>query len=104
MANTCCVDSCNSKRSNVIFHRFPLGDPERLRQWLFTLNMDPNTPVHVLNRIFVCQKHFQLDDYQETHPHPNRRGRLLKATAVPTQLIYGHLSGAGQPTSNRRRV
>ncbi|XP_047234119.1 lethal(3)malignant brain tumor-like protein 2 isoform X3 [Girardinichthys multiradiatus] len=104
MANACCVDSCNSKRSNVIFHRFPLGDPERLRQWLFTLNMDPNTPVHVLNRIFVCQKHFQLDDYQETHSHPSRRGRLLKATAVPTQLIYGHLSGTGQPTRNRRRV
>ncbi|MEQ2222236.1 hypothetical protein ILYODFUR_024092 [Ilyodon furcidens] len=104
MFNTCCVDSCNSKRSNVIFHRFPLGDPERLRQWLFTLNMNPNTPVHILNRIFVCQKHFQLDDYQEPPPHPSRRGRLLKATAVPTQLIYGHLSGAGQPTSNRRRV
>ncbi|XP_032430475.1 lethal(3)malignant brain tumor-like protein 2 isoform X3 [Xiphophorus hellerii] len=87
MPKTCCVDSCLSRRSDFIYHRFPVSDPERLRQWLFTLGMDPNTPVHVVSKIFVCQKHFQPDDYLETDSCVRRRGPLLKITAVPTECV-----------------
>lgn len=89
MVQTCCVDSCNiTKRPNVVFHRFPFGDPERLRQWLETLNMDVNTPLHALSKLFVCQKHFHPDDYYDVHQQLTRRARLLKTTAVPTQLLH----------------
>uniref|UniRef100_A0A3P9Q9W1 THAP domain-containing protein 1 n=1 Tax=Poecilia reticulata TaxID=8081 RepID=A0A3P9Q9W1_POERE len=87
MPKTCCVDSCLSRRSDFVYHRFPVTDPERLRQWLFTLGMDPNTPVHVVSKIFVCQKHFQPDDYLETDSCVRRRGPMLKITAVPTECV-----------------
>lgn len=100
MALRCCVDDClTTKHPNVIFHGFPLVDPERLRQWLLALDIDVNTPLHVLSKLFVCQKHFQLNDYYDYH-YPDqtvRRGRLLKTTAVPTQL---NTSGTGDPTDS----
>ncbi|XP_028263695.1 lethal(3)malignant brain tumor-like protein 2 isoform X3 [Parambassis ranga] len=96
MVHKCCVDSCyNVKRPNLAFHRFPFCNPERLRQWLCTLNMDVNTPLHVLVKLFVCQKHFQPEDYCMME-NSNRRGRLLKNTAVPTQFINAHTSETDQ--------
>lgn len=103
MVHKCCVDACNTvKRRNLVFHRFPMVDPERLRQWLFALNMDANTPLYVINKLFVCQKHFEPDDYYDynTPDHTIRRGRLLKTTAVPTQFRHAHTCEAGDPTSS----
>ncbi|XP_044034921.1 lethal(3)malignant brain tumor-like protein 2 isoform X2 [Siniperca chuatsi] len=100
MVHTCCVDACcTTKRPNLVFHRFPLGDPERLRQWLFALSMDVSTPLHALSKLFVCQKHFQPDDYYDCSDLPSRRARLLKATAVPTQFRATHTSETGDPTA-----
>ncbi|XP_067432504.1 lethal(3)malignant brain tumor-like protein 2 isoform X2 [Thunnus thynnus] len=96
MVHKCCVETCcNLKRPNLVFHRLPLGDPERLRQWLFALNMDVNTPLHTLNKLFVCQKHFQPDDYYSSPDQPTRQARHLKTTAVPT--LFRH---TGDPTSS----
>uniref|UniRef100_A0A3Q3JLC5 THAP domain-containing protein 1 n=1 Tax=Monopterus albus TaxID=43700 RepID=A0A3Q3JLC5_MONAL len=103
MVHKCCVDSCwNTKRANLTFHRFPLGDAERLRQWLFALNMDVKTPLHILSKLFVCQKHFQHDDYYDAANQPSRRGRLLKPNAVPTQFRHTHTSETGGPTAHTR--
>lgn len=100
MVHKCCVETCLTiKRPNIVFHRFPLSDPEKLRQWLFTLNMDPKTPRYVLGKLFVCQKHFQPDDYYDVQNLPSRRGRLLKPTAVPTQFTHAHYSEEDHPTN-----
>ncbi|XP_030610859.1 lethal(3)malignant brain tumor-like protein 2 isoform X3 [Archocentrus centrarchus] len=100
MVHKCCVDTCLAiKRPNLVFHRFPLGDPDRLRQWLFTLSMDLKTPRYVLGKLFVCQKHFQPDDYHDVQSVTTRRGRLLKATAVPTQFTHSYTSSDGDPTA-----
>ncbi|XP_014862898.1 PREDICTED: lethal(3)malignant brain tumor-like protein 2 isoform X2 [Poecilia mexicana] len=109
MPKTCCVDSCLSRRSDFVYHRFPLNDPERLRQWLFTLGMDPNTPVHVVSKMFVCQKHFQPDDYLETDSCVRRRGPMLKITAVPTECVDDLFSvrfkrKVGRPPSKKATV
>uniref|UniRef100_A0A3Q2ZYZ1 THAP-type domain-containing protein n=1 Tax=Kryptolebias marmoratus TaxID=37003 RepID=A0A3Q2ZYZ1_KRYMA len=87
MVPACCVDGCRTiKRPRIVFHRFPLGEPVRLRQWLFRLNMDINTPFRALGKLFVCQKHFQANDYYHTLK-PRCRRRLLKSRAIPTQFI-----------------
>ncbi|KAG8009002.1 Lethal(3)malignant brain tumor-like protein 2 [Nibea albiflora] len=98
--------SSNSKKSSILarlqlaFHRFPLADPERLRQWLCALNMDVNTPLHVVSKLFVCQKHFQPDDYHTAPHQPSRRGRILRTTAVPTRFRQAHTSETGDPTAS----
>uniref|UniRef100_A0A3P9LY33 THAP domain-containing protein 1 n=1 Tax=Oryzias latipes TaxID=8090 RepID=A0A3P9LY33_ORYLA len=97
MVHTCCVDSCSTeKRPNVIFHRFPPADPERLRQWLLALDMDPDTPNFILGKLFVCQKHFLPDDYHDPHMHLGRRARLLKSKAVPSQFLTPRFCEGGQ--------
>lgn len=104
MVNRCCVDACNNtKQRNIVFHRFPVVDPERLRQWLFALNMDVNTPLYVVSKLFVCQQHFEPDDYYDYHYSPDqssRRGRLLKTTAVPTQFRHAHTCETGDPAAS----
>ncbi|XP_032357541.1 lethal(3)malignant brain tumor-like protein 2 isoform X3 [Etheostoma spectabile] len=113
MVHKCCVDSCwNTKRPDLVFHRFPLGDPHRLRQWLLALNMDVNTPLHVLNKRFVCQKHFDPDDYYDCLAEPTRRSRLLKSTAVPTHTSetrdppasVSYLKQLGRPPTKKATV
>lgn len=104
MVHKCCVDACrNIKSRNLVFHRFPVVDPERLRQWLFALDMDVNTPLYVINKLFVCHKHFEPDDYYD-HRHspdePTRRGRLLKTTAVPSQFRHARTCETGDPTAS----
>ncbi|XP_061564961.1 lethal(3)malignant brain tumor-like protein 2 isoform X2 [Cololabis saira] len=88
---SCCVSRCSStKRAHVLLHRFPLSDPERLSLWLSVLNLDVNTPLHVLRNLFVCQKHFHPDDY-----NASRRGPLLQNTAVPIPFSRSPASQAG---------
>lgn len=99
MVVKCCVDSCsNHKRPNLVFHRFPLGDPDRLRQWLLALTMDVNTPLHVVGKLFICQKHFLPENYHRSLD-PSVRARLLKPTAVPTQFIHTRLPDTGDSYS-----
>uniref|UniRef100_A0A3B5BAK4 THAP domain-containing protein 1 n=1 Tax=Stegastes partitus TaxID=144197 RepID=A0A3B5BAK4_9TELE len=103
MVLKCCVDSCYSiKRPNLSFHRFPLGDPERLRQWLLSLDMDVNTPLRLLSKLFVCQKHFQPDDYHSDPPlQPSRRHRTLRTTAVPDRFRHQDEQNPSSRTSSR---
>ncbi|XP_042363724.1 lethal(3)malignant brain tumor-like protein 2 isoform X2 [Plectropomus leopardus] len=102
MVHKCCVEACwNTKRPNLAFHRFPVGDPERLRQWLVALNMEVNTPLHVVNKLFVCQKHFEPDDYHDVLCQQSRRARLLKNSAVPTTHFRNtHSSEPGDPRTS----
>ncbi|XP_059179983.1 THAP domain-containing protein 3-like [Centropristis striata] len=104
MVYRCCVEKCwHIKRPKISFHRFPLGDPERLREWLLALNVDVNTPRHMLSKMFVCQKHFEPHDYQDSPEHaPLRRARHLKTTAVPIRIRHGGVSG--DPTAGVIKV
>ncbi|KAM7371122.1 hypothetical protein PAMP_010614 [Pampus punctatissimus] len=51
--------------------------------------------LQTLNKLFVCQKHFQPDDYYNNPGQQSRRGRLLKTTAVPTRSRHTHAADTG---------
>lgn len=106
MVNYCCVESCSSKQIGITFHRLPMSNPERLRQWLFILNIDPKTPNHVLSKLVVCHKHFSDDDYVQADAFQSRRSHILKATAVPTCSAPDPAPGLKRRVSSRghRRV
>uniref|UniRef100_A0A668TS56 THAP domain-containing protein 1 n=1 Tax=Oreochromis aureus TaxID=47969 RepID=A0A668TS56_OREAU len=100
MVHKCCVETCLTiKRPNIVFHRFPLSDSEKLRQWLFTLNMDLKTPRYVLGKLFVCQKHFQPDDYYDVQNLPSRRGRCN----IGDHLLFTRGSQSGKEGGQKRR-
>lgn len=105
MVRTCCVDSCLAdKTPNVNLHRFPTADPERRRQWLLALDMDADTPVHILGKLLVCRKHFLMDDYYDSFVHLGSRGRVLKPGAVPTQFLPPRTSEEGQVSAGDQLV
>lgn len=101
MVLKCCVKACNSKtRGSLAFHAFPTFDPKRRRLWLFALNMDVNTPPDVVNKMYVCHKHFKPDDYYcYEHPDPPT-GRILKTTAVPAQFRDERTCSVDEPTAS----
>ncbi|XP_038152717.1 lethal(3)malignant brain tumor-like protein 2 isoform X2 [Cyprinodon tularosa] len=107
MVNYCCVESCSSKQIGITCHRLPMSNPERLRQWLFILNIDPKTPNHVLSNLVVCHKHFSDDDYVQADAFQSRRSHILKATAVPTCSAPDPAPGLkrrGRPPSKKATV
>uniref|UniRef100_A0A8C4HMP9 THAP domain-containing protein 1 n=1 Tax=Dicentrarchus labrax TaxID=13489 RepID=A0A8C4HMP9_DICLA len=100
MVHRCCVDACsNTKRPRLAFHRFPLVDPERLRQWLFNPHMGPNAR--------VCSDHFLDGDYIEEKAFESdklvtRRTNKLKPDAVPSvfSLTAGNPDSTVRPTGS----
>ncbi|KAI3365530.1 hypothetical protein L3Q82_010615, partial [Scortum barcoo] len=98
MVHKCCVPACGStKRPDLVFHRFPLVDAQRPRQWLCALGMDADTPLHTLAKLFVCQRHFRPSDYYDSSDQPSRRARLLKTSAVPARS--GHACDPDDPSA-----
>lgn len=62
----CCVPQCNSracKEPNLSFHRFPgetnSRNAKRRKEWIRVLR----TGKKISNRMVVCSKHFQKQDY-----------------------------------------
>ncbi|XP_047465812.1 lethal(3)malignant brain tumor-like protein 2 isoform X2 [Mugil cephalus] len=101
MVLKCCVDACMcTKRPSIIFHRFPLGDPEKVRQWLFSLNMSANTPPHILSRLYVCGNHFKAGDYRDALEPTSRRAHLLKTSAVPSPSTHTSGTETGDPSAS----
>lgn len=88
MPQSCFVKTCRNKAktgASLSFHRLPVREPERLKLWLFALNIDINTPQDELKKCMVCSEHFAPQDY--TANGQVRTGgmhRFLTPTAVPT--------------------
>lgn len=76
-------DKADCQQKNISFHRFPLTDSNRLRQWLIMLkreNFEPNK--HTL----LCSEHFNLEDFENIAPANKRRS--LKPDAVPSKFCF----------------
>ncbi|XP_049889406.1 peroxynitrite isomerase THAP4-like [Epinephelus moara] len=91
MPRTCAVRGCYNKHktwSNLIFHAIPTRNPERMKQWLGALNMDPNTPQEAVKKMLVCSEHFSRDYYYEKLEFRTQTMRLfLKDTAIPSLSV-----------------
>eukprot|EP00102_Acyrthosiphon_pisum_P024828 XP_016662038.1 PREDICTED: THAP domain-containing protein 1-like [Acyrthosiphon pisum] len=81
MVNFCSAFNCSSSsdvKSELIFHKFPLNDSERLKKWIHAVrrtNFKPN------GSSFLCSLHFNENDYNKAVVS----GKLvLKKCAVPT--------------------
>ncbi|XP_051276598.1 zinc finger protein 3 homolog isoform X4 [Dicentrarchus labrax] len=90
MPHACAVKTCTNKAKTgaaLSFHRLPVREPERLKLWLFALNIDVNTPQDELKKYIVCSEHFAQEDYTVNvngQPRTDTMHRFLTPTAVPT--------------------
>ncbi|XP_078125665.1 uncharacterized protein LOC144530107 [Sander vitreus] len=85
----CSAFRCNntqSKDSTVIFFRFPLCDPGRLKQWLKNMGRKKWTPSASSH---LCSMHFEEDQFlSDRNVHRHMVNKRLKTTAVPTIFIH----------------
>eukprot|EP00063_Salmo_salar_P069274 XP_014044109.1 PREDICTED: THAP domain-containing protein 4-like [Salmo salar] len=96
MPRECAVKMCDNKQktwSALMFHRFPLRNPDRLKLWMVALNKDVNTPTDDLRKLLVCSEHFLPGDYyeklgQDRHSRMRIMKSFLKDTAVPSVAIH----------------
>ncbi|KAG9268129.1 uncharacterized protein LOC103035568 [Astyanax mexicanus] len=77
----CIVPGCESSgmadnEEEVTFHRFPFGEPERLKCWISFAHRD-RWSIH--NRSAMCSKHFTEDSFEQ-----DGDVLCLKPDAVPT--------------------
>nr|XP_046258141.1 endothelial zinc finger protein induced by tumor necrosis factor alpha-like [Scatophagus argus] len=88
MPHNCAVKTCANKAKTgaaLSFHRLPVREPERLKLWLFALNIDVDTPPDELKKYIVCSEHFVPEDYTvNRQPSTDKTHRYLTSTAVPT--------------------
>lgn len=90
MVYTCIVKDCGNKPktwSRVKFHVVPTNNTDRMKQWLFVLDIDPNTPVEMVRKMFVCSKHFLPEDYSERMERRSSgmvQTLFLKDTVIPS--------------------
>ena len=72
------------------FHRFPLSDPERTKQWLVKIanaDMPPGMDHSRLEGKRICSEHFTADDYKRDLQAELLRGppkRHLNDSAIPS--------------------
>lgn len=80
MYNKCCVVSCDSRRKDVNFYKFPKCETG-LQKWLQLINCDKlrGLSIEELQKLFVCKKHFEKRFFTQT----NTRSRLAVG-AYPT--------------------
>ncbi|XP_039680308.1 THAP domain-containing protein 5-like [Perca fluviatilis] len=69
-----------SKDATVLFFRFPLCDPVRLKQWLTNMGRKKWTPSASSH---LCSMHFEEDQFLSD----SKVNKRLKTTAVPTIFI-----------------
>ncbi|XP_028454663.1 THAP domain-containing protein 5-like [Perca flavescens] len=75
-----CCKNTQSKDASVLFFRFPLCDPVRLKQWLTNMGRNkwiPSASSH------LCSMHFEEDQFLSDR----KVNKRLKTTAVPTIFI-----------------
>lgn len=80
----CCAYGCTNKafkRCGLSFFRFPLGDPDRLNQWMLKIRRQNWTPKSSSR---LCSEHFESDCFSK-----DLVGRtVLTSTAVPTIFSF----------------
>ncbi|XP_029971119.1 uncharacterized protein LOC115405626 isoform X4 [Salarias fasciatus] len=90
MPRRCLIPSCFNIQSRprgttVSFHRFPARNPQRLRNWMIALYLDPDTPYHRVENLMICSAHFVKEDFIEKTEHRTGSKRyFLNDAAVPS--------------------
>ncbi|XP_061751745.1 zinc finger MYM-type protein 4 isoform X1 [Nerophis ophidion] len=87
MPRTCVVEGCGKKPKNwstLKFHGLPTKYPDRLKQWILALTLDPMTSRGRLSKILVCSQHFLPEDYAEFTSSAGNTSLVLKDTAIPS--------------------
>lgn len=87
-------DKADCVQKNLSFHRFPLKDSNRLKQWLVNLqrdNFEPN------KHAVLCSEHFNNEDFEIITPSNKRR--VLKPDTVPNRFSFSK-----PPKSKRKRT
>lgn len=70
------------KAKNISFHRFPLKDPVRLKDWLTAVKRANFVPsIYSV----LCSEHFNKEDFEVSY-HENRR--YLRIDTVPSKFNY----------------
>ncbi|XP_067291503.1 THAP domain-containing protein [Pseudorasbora parva] len=79
---SCAALNCTNRSSpgsSISFHRFPLGDEERLQQWVMNIRRDDFKPSPSSR---ICSQHFEDSCFFK-----NNKGQVcLAKTAVPTKF------------------
>uniref|UniRef100_A0A672I8Z0 THAP domain-containing protein 1 n=1 Tax=Salarias fasciatus TaxID=181472 RepID=A0A672I8Z0_SALFA len=82
---TCLNVECRPRGMMVNFHHFPARNPQRLRNWMTALHLDPNTLYHVIESLLICSDHFVKEDcIAKTEHRTGSKRHFLKDTAVPS--------------------
>ena len=104
----CVVVDCShrtprDRKKGISFHRFPLKDESRLREWLANIKRKNRPP---LENCTICSAHFEpscfLEDFRSRFLSDGSRKRFLKDNAVPT--LFPHKKNTSQrPASESRK-
>lgn len=76
-------DKAECQQKNISFHRFPLKDSNRLRQWLINLQRDNFEPSE---HSVLCSEHFNAEDFE--YYTPSNKRRVLKPDTVPNKFSF----------------
>ncbi|KAK7118693.1 hypothetical protein R3I94_022252 [Phoxinus phoxinus] len=81
---SCAALNCTNRSSpgsSISFHRFPLGDKDRLQRWMVNIRRDHFKPSPSSR---ICSHHFEDSSFFK-----NNKGQVcLKKTAVPTKFFF----------------
>lgn len=91
-------DKADCVQKNISFHRFPLKDSNRLKQWLVNLqrdNFEPN------KHAVLCSEHFNDEDFENITPRNKRR--ILKPGTVPNKFCFSNSAVKRKRTSYQFR-
>lgn len=81
-----CSNSTDRFCPGISFHRLPMNDSRRLKEWLNALKL-VNPPIHYVNAR-VCSEHFASSYFLTRMQESITVKRLLSKDAVPTTFPY----------------
>uniref|UniRef100_A0A8K9XHC2 THAP-type domain-containing protein n=1 Tax=Oncorhynchus mykiss TaxID=8022 RepID=A0A8K9XHC2_ONCMY len=102
-----CANYKQAQAAGVTFHRLPVRDITRSRQWLAAIKnaaYDVNTALDKYPNVRVCSQHFQPEDF-ETDLRSQLMGlpgrRTLKSEVIPSIFPFtSKRKASDQPTSD----
>ncbi|CDQ93960.1 unnamed protein product [Oncorhynchus mykiss] len=106
-----CANYKQAQAAGVTFHRLPVRDITRSRQWLAAIKnaaYDVNTALDKYQNVRVCSQHFQPEDF-ETDLRSQLMGlpgrRTLKSEVIPSIFPFtSKRKASDQPTSEQQKT
>lgn len=91
---TCCVPMCTTPGyvtedgHEVTFHKLPLKDKDRLRDWIAKIRRDLGPCFSVTEHTRICSRHFKKSDFRTTY----KGKRYLNDNAVPSTFPWSKVT------------